>query len=124
MTTPDAASQPADQHRRRSAPRWAAAAVAIVFGLFYAYDLFEAITNLFGVIDVTQRQNDFLVDNDLAPVAVPWVVLIANLLMPPLAFAGAWLLGRRRALGVQALLYLVGLAVVAAVTLSFTAMVT
>ena len=123
MTTPDAAAQPSATTSRRSAPRWAVAALAVVFALLYAYDLFEALTNLFGVIDLTARQNEFLIDNGLDPVAVPWAVLVANMLVPPLAFLAAWLLGRRRPLGVQALLYLMGLAVTAALSLSFTAFV-
>lgn len=107
----------------KAGPRWLVIAVAIVFGLFYAFDLFEAITNLFGVVALVGEQNVFLIENDITPIAVPWAVLLANLALPPLAFGLAWWLGRRRGILHQALLYVVGLSVVAALTLSFTALV-
>lgn len=96
--------------------------VAILFGLLYAYDLFEAISNLVAVPAQLADYNVFLIENDLTPVPVPWVILIANLLLPPAAYALAWLLGRRKGILVQALLFLLGLAVVAALTLSLTAL--
>jgi hypothetical protein len=108
--------------RVRSAPVLTAA-VAIAFALFFVYDLFEAITNLTGVVALVADQNEFLIENDITPLAVPWAVLLTNLALPPLAFALAWWLGRRRSILHQALLYLLGLGVVAAVTLSLTALV-
>lgn len=114
------ASAPAVTARTRRS--WPSITVAIVFALFYAWDFFEAITNLFGVVELLDARNEFLADNDLAPVSVPWATLIVNLLLPAAAFAIAWWIGRRRSLGVQALLYLTGLAVVAALTLTLTSL--
>ena len=105
--------------QRRS---WLSLAVTIVFGLFFAWDFFEAITNLFGVVELLDARNSFLNENDLAPIAVPWTILIANLLLPVAGFAVAWWMGRRRSLGAQALLFVTGLAVVAALTLTLTSL--
>lgn len=96
-------------------------AVAILFGLLYAYDLFEAISNLIALPAQLAEYNVFLIENDLTPLAVPWAILIGNLLLPPVAYIGAWWLGRRRSILIQTLLFLVGLAVVAALTLTLTA---
>lgn len=96
--------------------------VAIAFALFYAYDLFEAISNLVAVPAQLADYNRFLVENDLTPVAIPWTILIANLLVPVVVFAAAWALGRRRGIRHLAVLLAVGLAVVAALTLSLTAL--
>ena len=97
-------------------------AVNIFFGLFYAYDLFEGISNLVAVPAQLADYNQFLIENDLTPVAVPWAILIANLLLPLVVFAAAWALGRGRSIRHQAVLLAVGLAVVAALTLTLTAL--
>lgn len=105
--------------RRHRALRFA---VIVAFGLFYAYDLFEAISNLAAVPAQLADYNRFLIENDLTPVAVPWAILVVNLLLPVVAFAAAWVLGRGRRIRQQAVLLAVGLAVVAALTLSLTAL--
>lgn len=108
---------------RGARPRIAPIAVAIGFGLLFAYDLFEAITNLVGLPAQLAEANQFADDNGLARIEVPWAILIANTVLPVAAFAAAWWLGRRRSLGSQTVLYVVGLATVAAVTLTLTALV-
>ncbi|MCU1546903.1 MAG: hypothetical protein JWP30_2003 [Homoserinimonas sp.] len=102
---------------------WSVTAVAIAFGLLYAYDLFEAISNLIEVPVQLAAYNKFLIENDITPEPVPWVVLIGNLLTPVAAFVIAYWLGRKRSLLLRVLAYAAGLAVVAALTLTFTAMV-
>lgn len=104
-------------------PTWLSTTVAILFGLLFAYDLIEAITNLVGVPAELSARNEFRVENDLAPVPVPWGVLWANAVLPVAVFLLAWWIGRRRRPGGQAVVFLVGLAVVAAYTLTFTALV-
>lgn len=93
-----------------------------LFGLLYGYDLWEAVSNLVAVPAQLAGYNAFLIENGLTPFVVPWPILIVNLLLPPVAFVLAWRVGRRRTLLVRALLYLLGLAVVAALTLSLTAL--
>lgn len=102
---------------------WLRLTVVILFALFYAYDLFEAISNLFGKVDEINRSNEFRELNGINPIDVPWVFLIANLLLPVLVFLVASLLGRRRGVSIHALLYLVGLGVVAAASLTFVNLV-
>jgi hypothetical protein len=97
-------------------------AVTIVFGLFYAYDLFEAISNLVAVPAQLADYNQFLIENDITPLPVPWTILIANLLLPVVVFAVAWVLGRGRSIRHQAILLLAGLALVAALTLTLTSL--
>lgn len=97
-------------------------AVSIFFGLFYAYDLFEGISNLVAVPAQLADYNKFLIENDITPLAVPWTILVANLLLPLVVFAVAWLLGRGRPIRQQAVLLLAGLAVVAALTLTLTSL--
>jgi hypothetical protein len=117
-------------------------AVLVVFGLLYAWDLYEAIANL--VLTVQQRSaeieaaREFLsstldLDLDTAdpavlealgiPTAIPWSALVMNVLTPVLVFVAALLLARRRPLWQRALLLLAGLAIIAVVTLSLTAYV-
>ncbi|MDH6236378.1 hypothetical protein [Cryobacterium sp. CG_9.6] len=95
---------------RRRAPRWITLTLAIIFGLFYAYDVWEAVGNLVGVSLNAQSLDTTL--NGLG-----WTVLIWGIVMPVLVFAAAFWLGRRRSIAVQVLLYLVGLATAAALAL-------
>ena len=95
---------------RRRPPRWALLSIAILFGLFYAYDVWEAVGNLVGLN--LQAQS---LDTQLS--GFGWVVLIFGVLLPVLVYAMAYWLGRNRAFGVQALTLLVGLCAVAAVSL-------
>jgi hypothetical protein len=79
-------------------------ALAVLFGLFYAYDAWEAVGNLVGL-----SQYASALDTSITPVG--WVVLIAAILLPVGLFAAAFVLGRRRSLLMQAGFYLAGLAV-------------
>ena len=79
-------------------------ALAVLFGLFYAYDAWEAVGNLVGLAQYAAAL-------DTSITAFGWVVLIAAILLPVGLFAGAFVLGRRSSLLVQAGFYLAGLAV-------------
>ena len=118
MTTDAAATTP---EAARPGPRWLSLAVAIGFGLFFAFDLFEAFTNLFGALELNEARNQFRASQELAPIGAPWAVLLANVAAPVLGFGVAWWLGRRRRAGAQAVIYLVALAVVAACSLTLIA---
>ena len=93
---------------------WLSLVVAALFGLFYAYDLWEALGNLFNL----PVAYDALGIGD----RVPWLLLWTGVLVPPLAFAVAVFLGRRRNVFGKALIFLVGLAVVAGLTLAILAL--
>ena len=88
---------------------WLSLVVAALFGLFYAYDIWEALGNLFNL----PVAYDALGIGD----RVPWWLLWVGVLVPPVAFGIAVFLGRRRNVFAKALIFLVGLAVVAALTL-------
>ena len=112
--TPDAAAQP-------RAARVMFLIVAIAFGLLYAYDLFEAIANAFGVVAQLGDYNELAAEVGLDETAVPWGILIANILLAPVLYAGAFLIGRRHSVPTAALVFLGGLAVVGALSLSLAA---
>ncbi len=93
---------------------WLSLIVAALFGLFYAYDIWQAIGNLFFVpADYAQF---------MASDKVPWWLLWIGVLIPPLGFAVAVFAGRRRNVFGKALIFLVGLAVVAALTFAVYAL--
>jgi hypothetical protein len=94
----------------RRTPFWIELTLAIGFGLFFAYDAWEAVSNLIGMAQVASA-----LETSIS--GVGWLVLIAAILLPIALFAIAFLLGRRRAAVVQAVLYLCGLAVSAALYL-------
>lgn len=99
----------------RFTPRWATLAVLAVFGLFYAYDVWEAVQN---IVNISAVYTAF----GLQAADVPWWLLIVAILIPVLAFVLAYVLGRRRALLGQALILLVGLALVAVLSLDVIAL--
>ena len=101
---------------------WPVLTVAIAFGLFYVYDLLESISNMFGVAGLVAEQNKFRASVGAALVSVPWTLLIVGVAVPVVGFCIAALLGRKRSLGVRALLFLAGLTAVAAVSLSVTSL--
>ncbi len=90
---------------------WASIGVAIVFGILYAYILWDAIGNLIQLpahLDTT---------------SVPWGLLILDVALPVIVFAVAFWLGRRHALLNRALLFFVGLTVLACCTVGSIAFV-
>ncbi len=96
--------------------------MALGFGLLFAYDLFEAVSNVVGVVGQIEAYNLFALENGLNAASIPWTVLVASVALPPVMFGSAFWVGRRHRLGMRALLFVGGLAVVAAVTLSVTAL--
>ena len=86
--------------------------IAIVFGLLYAYVLFEAIGNLFNL-------PSFYHSLGIGP--VPWWILLCGVAVPVVVFAMAFVLGRRRPVFARVLLFAVGLGVTNALYLSLIA---
>jgi len=91
---------------------WVTIAVIVLFGLLYAYDVWEAVGNLLTLPPFYLDQAD-----------VPWWLLIANLAVPVLVFGLALWLGWKRSLVSKVMLFAVGLAVVAVLTLDAIALV-
>lgn len=101
------------------APRygWASIAIAAFFGVFFAYDLWEAVSTLLE-LPTFYRAFGFDVDQ------LPWWVLIVMVALPVVGFGVSLWVGRRRSLVERALVFLVGLAVVAGLTLGLIALET
>jgi hypothetical protein len=112
--------------RRDRASSVVVVGLVILFGLLFAYDLVEAVTNLLSVPgEARYANNDFYAENGLDGLVAspPWFALIANVALPPVAFVAALVVARRRALPVVALVLLTALGAVAALSLTITAYV-
>lgn len=94
-------------------PRWLTAVIAVFFGLFYAYDVWEAVGNLVGLNLAAQG-----LDTQLS--GLGWFALLLGVLVPAIVFAAAFWLGRSRGIGAQLLLFVAGLALVAVLSLDMT----
>lgn len=94
----------------RRTPTWLLATVASVFGLFYAYAVWNAVALL-----VTQASGPLGLNG------LGWGVLGFAVLFPMLAFGAAFALGARRPLWQFALLLLTGLALAAVFWLNVVA---
>lgn len=92
-----------------------AVVVVALFGLFYAYDLWEAVSNL---IELPPVYGLYGLDASF----VPWWLLWIGVLIPPAIFALAVVIGRRRGVGGKALILLVGLTLVAGLSLGVIAL--
>ncbi|MHC2186738.1 hypothetical protein ACVLV4_002401 [Rathayibacter agropyri] len=79
---------------RRDRPRrllLSSVLLAVLFALFFAWDVWEAVGNLVGL-----RSYAALLGTDLTPTG--WTVLLVGLVLPVVCFAIALVLGRRRGL--------------------------
>ena len=129
MTDTDPAETPLETERDENSTvsraghlGWLSITIAIVFGLFYVYNLFEAISNVVGVTSQINLYNQARAVVKLAPVPIPWVWLVIDVLLAPVAFALAFVLGRRKPVLLKVLLFVIGLTLVAAMTLSVEAL--
>jgi hypothetical protein len=93
-------------------PFWLTVIIASLFGLLYAYDLWEAVGNLVGL-------NIQAGGLDTSLSGFGWTVLILGVLIPVAVYGFAFWLGRKRVVGVQALMFLTGLCLVAVLSLDF-----
>jgi hypothetical protein len=108
----DATATPAPA--RSATPLWLAMTIAVLFGVLYAYDVWEALRDLVGM--------SLLVgDLGVSFAGVGLGLLIAALVVPFLVFALAFWLGRHRNPLVQVVLFLTGYALVQALTLDLSA---
>ena len=89
---------------------WLSLTIGAVFGLFYAYDVWEAVGNLIGVPKIY--------DGLGLTAQTPWVFLVAALIIPLVVYGLVLLLGLRRNAGERTLLLLTGLAVSNALALA------
>lgn len=94
---------------------WLSLTVVILFGLVYVYDLWEAFGNLINLPALYDAIG-------LPASAIPWWLLVIGVLIPPASFALAFLIGRRQKVFGKALIFVVGLAVVASLSLGLMAL--
>jgi hypothetical protein len=94
---------------------WAGLAVAVIFALFYAYDVWEAVSNVASIAGVYELFG-------LDPADAPWWLLVIGVLVPVVVYAAALLLGRGRGPIARLLILVVGLAVVAVLSLDIVAL--
>ena len=108
MTDAPGTTSEAAPSLRRGSPRWLRTAIAILFGLFYAYDVWEGIGNLVGLNNQAQ-----LLDTQLSGFGI--FVLLVGVLGPLLVFVLAAWTGRSRGAAAQVALFLAGLGLNAAI---------
>jgi hypothetical protein len=89
-------------------------AVLVLFGLLYAYFLWQAIGNAI----VLPR---FVALDGGALNGTGWVVIVLNILAAPLCYLAAMLVGARRSTAMLALLLAAGLCLLSALTLTLVA---
>ncbi|MBN9151197.1 MAG: hypothetical protein J0H56_07225 [Micrococcales bacterium] len=125
--TVSSASAPAESSQKENQAQkktpWFRFTVMILFGIVYAWNLFSAFTNFFGVLDKLSSINQVRSQNSFTLVDTPWFPLIVNLALPVIVFVLALWISRRRSVGILAVMLLTGLGVVAAVNLSLIAYV-
>lgn len=87
--------------RRREMPTWVIVAVSVLFGLFYAYALWNALAFLIGQASGPLGLNGY-----------GWFVLLLAVVFPLVAFGVAFAIGWRRVWWQFALVLFAGLCVV------------
>lgn len=100
-----AGADAAEASARPATPLWLAVVIAAVTGLFYAYDVWEAVGNLVGL-------NLYADSLGVGLTAYGVVVLIIGVVLPFLVYAIAFWLGRRCGPLGQLALFVVGYALV------------
>jgi hypothetical protein len=113
---------PVDAASQRPRYGIASTAIAVVFGLLFAYVLFSAISNVVGVTTQINDYNTARVNVDMARVPIPWVWLVIDLLLAPVFFGLALWAGRRRGLVERFVIFLLAFAAVSAAALTVIAL--
>lgn len=85
---------------------WLSLIVAAVLGLFYAYDVWEAVGNMINL-------PAFYDSIGVGSKHVPWWLLWIGVVIPVAVFLLAFVIGRRRNVGDKAVVFIVGLALAA-----------
>jgi hypothetical protein len=110
-----ATSQPAPAKRGFRSFGKAGWTVAIVFAFLYAYHLWGGIANLIGVVSLLNAYGT-------APDAALWSLIVGYLAVPVVVYALALVVGRTLRTWERAVVFIVGFAVVSAISLSLLAL--
>jgi hypothetical protein len=89
--------------------------IAILFALLFAYDLWEAIGTAIA-LPASYEASGF------DPATIPWWIVVLYVLVPPVTFALALVVGRRQSVAGRALVFAAALAVSAALSLGLIAL--
>lgn len=95
---------------RRDRYGWVSLVIAALFGLFYAYSLWQAVATL---VALPAFYDAF----GYGSANVPWALLWIGVAIPVIVFLAAFAIGRKRNAGAIALIFFVGLTVVAGLSL-------
>lgn len=101
--------------REQPASRASVIVVVAVFAILFGVEVFEAVSNLVAL-------PLFYASLGLGD-ETPWIVLVAGVALPVLAFAASLLVARGRALFARALILVVALAATNAIALTLAAVV-
>lgn len=99
----------APQQVSAGSPRWLVGLVIGLAGLFYAYAVWNAVAHL-----ITMAQTGLTGGG--------WATLLFGVAFPAIAFAFAFVIGRRRNVGELSLVFLAGLGIVAVFWMSLIAL--
>lgn len=94
---------------------WLSLVVAAIFGLFYAWNVWQAVATMF-VLPQFYDVYGYGAEN------VPWWLLWVGVAVPIVAFLLAFVIGRRSNVLVKALVFLAGLAVTSALGIAIIAL--
>ncbi|WP_213814166.1 hypothetical protein [Glaciihabitans sp. dw_435] len=100
--------------RRGIRSGWFSSLIAVLFGIVYAYYLWDAIRSM---VELPKNYTDL----GLTTADVPWWLLIVGVAVPPVVYLLAFLIGRRHGVATKALVFFAGLATVAALGLAVIA---
>jgi hypothetical protein len=93
-------------------------AIAVVFGLLFAFYLYEAISQVLQLQSYVTGQNELLRKLGHSQLALPWIALVPLLVLPLVTYALAFFLGRHRTPLIELALFVMGLAVLSAGSLT------
>ncbi len=93
-------------------------AIAILFGLLFAFYLYELISQAVQLEDYLRLQNPVLKKAGHVELVYPWVAIAPLLLLPFVTFTIAFVIGRRRTVLVRVVLFVMGFAVLASGSLT------
>lgn len=92
--------------------------VAIVFGLLFAFYLYESLSQTFELGQYVQSQNDLLKKLGHARLVFPTATIVIYLAVPFIVYVAALITGRRRILIHKIGIFVVALATVSALSLT------
>lgn len=103
---------------RSAQPSVATLIVWVIFGLLFAFYFYEAIAQTLQLSAYVNGQNKSLANLGHPALSFPWLAIGPYLLFPVLVYAGAVLLSRRRAFLTKVAMFVIALALAAAMSLT------